>query len=208
MENITPGANFLSVTHVKLNQFYYKFVDTLFTILHSSTCWCYGNWPLSTVTKSNVLIIQSVFHSQSAVSVVVHQPQPLSHRGVMSIASGKWFVMKIKGARKNILFMYFYILDILPQLSDSHIQRNKQIRLKWLCPQWRWALWLLFLFTRHNTTKVHWIFSRDISATSQYKMPIKFHYSPCSVFTSSLIGSYWQQGSKHHEQECQWPACS
>lgn len=67
MDHITPDhTHFLSVTHLKVKQFYNNLVDTSLSILLSSTCWCRGTWARSTMAKSNLLIIQTASHSLSA----------------------------------------------------------------------------------------------------------------------------------------------
>lgn len=64
----------------QLKQFCHNLVDTLFSLLVSSTCRGCVSWALSAMAKSHLLIIQSVPHSQSAGLWQSYQPHPVSRR--------------------------------------------------------------------------------------------------------------------------------
>lgn len=137
---------------------------------------------LSNMAKSNLFIIQSASHSQSAglwQSVMVHQPETVSHRDVASIrfASGRWFVMKVKVVRKHTWDIFATIFRL------TH----------------RWVLWLLFLFPIHNKDPIQ-NFQRYFS-NPLHPIQHSHQISLEPVFTRPdwFILALWQQGSKHRE---------
>ena len=141
----------------QLKQSCHNLVDTLFSLLVSSTCWCCVSWALSAMAKSHLLIIQSVPHSQSAGLWQSYQPHPVSRR---------------------------------PDGEHSAQHSTAQ----------------------HSTVqqKLRFIFQRSFRSPSTpiTGFPLNFISTCVYKWPDWFVLAWWQQGSKHREQGCRWPARS